>query len=329
MNNYRIAIVNSSSFGHIFPEHIERLEEIGEVERIDVESDIDGKALAEVLAPFNIVISSVTPFFTREFFDNKKDLLLISRHGIGYNNVDLEAAKECGTVVSIVSPLVERGAVAEQNITNLLTVMRRVTESSKAVKSDHWEDRASYVGRTLFNKTLGVIGIGNTGSCVAEIARYGYKCDVLAYDPYKSQTYIESFGAHKVDFETLLKQSDVICLCANLTEENYHMISTEQINLMKDHVYLSNSARGALLDEEAIVEGLASGKIAGLGTDVLEVEPGRGNHPYLQFDNVVMTPHTGAYTLECLEGMGLKCLEDVERIVNGKVPHTAVQTAMK
>ncbi|WP_457807072.1 NAD(P)-dependent oxidoreductase, partial [Enterococcus gallinarum] len=119
--------------------------------------------------------------------------------------------------------------------------------------------------------------------------------------------------------------SDIICLCANLTDENYHMISTKEIEKMKDQVYLSNSARGALLDEQAIVNDLKSGKIAGLATDVLEEEPGRKDHPYLAFDNVIMTPHTSAYTMECLEQMGEKCVTDIEQIIQGQLPERAVQ----
>src|SRR5699024_3098292 len=157
------------------------------------------------------------------------------RHGIGFNNVDLDAAREHGTIVSIVPPLVERDAVAEQNITNLLNVMRQVNQSSERVKQDRWEDRASFVGHTLYNKTVGIIGIGNTGSGVSESLRYGFRCNVLTYDPYKDQMYMNQFGAKKVELEQLLEEADVICLCANLTEENYHMIDKDQINKMKDH----------------------------------------------------------------------------------------------
>jgi len=103
------------------------------------------------------------------------------------------------------------------------------------------------------------------------------------------------------------------------------MIGSAEIAKMKDGVYLSNSARGALIDEEAMIVGLQSGKIAGLGTDVLEEEPGRKNHPYLAFENVVMTPHTSAYTMECLQAMGEKCVQDVEDVVQGILPQRAVQ----
>lgn len=329
MSKYKIAIVNSSSFGKIFPNHIERLEKLGSIEHFNVDQEIAGRELAELLQGYNIIIASVTPFFTKEFFEHKDELILITRHGIGYNNVDIEAAKKHDTLVTIVPALVERDAVSENNVTNLLAVLRRTTEANVKVREGRWIERASLVGRTLFNKKVGVIGIGNTGSGVVEILRNGFRCEVSAYDPYKSERHIQSFGAKKVEFEELLETSDIICLCANLTDENYHMISTEEIDKMKDNVYLSNSARGALVNEKAIVSGLESGKIAGYATDVLENEPGDKDHPYLAFDNVVMTPHTSAYTMECLEGMGEKCVRDVEDTAKGILPVRAVQAESK
>lgn len=329
MTEYKIGIVNSSSFGKVFPKHLERLKEIGEVTHINVDSEIGGKELAEALHGINIIIASVTPFFTEEFFAHKDELIMISRHGIGFNNVDLKAAKKHNTVVTIIPALVERDAVAENNVTNLLALMRQTVQAHNRVAADHWEDRASFVGNTLFNKTVGVIGVGNTGSCVVETIRNGFRCEVLAYDPYKSEMHIQSYGAKKVEFDELLAKADVICLCASLNEGNYHMIDEAAIAKMKDHVYLSNSARGALVDEEAVIAGLQSGKIAGLATDVLEEEPGRSDHPYLQFKNVIMTPHTSAYTVECLEEMGAKCVRDVEAIITGTLPERAVQPESK
>lgn len=325
MSKYKIAVVNSSSFGQVFPEHIQRLEEIGPVKHFTVDGEIKGRELAEILQGYNIIIASVTPFFTQEFFDHKDELILITRHGIGFNNVDTEAAKKHNTIVTIIPALVERDAVAENNVTNLMAILRKTVEAYQRVTADRWEDRAEFVGRTLFNKTVGVIGVGNTGSCVVEILRNGFRCNVLAYDPYKSELHIKSHGAKKVELEELLQSADIICLCANLTEENHHMISDKEVSQMKDHVYISNSARGALVDEKAIVNGLESGKIAGFATDVLEEEPGRKDHPYLAFPNVVMTPHTSAYTMECLEEMGKKCVRDVEDIAKGRLPERAVQ----
>ena len=123
-------------------------------------------------------------------------MLLISRHGIGYNNIDLDAAKQHDTIVSIIPALVERDAVAENNVTNLLAVLRQTVAADASVKADQWEnERILSVGRYLTK--LGVIGVGNTGSCVVETLRNGFRCDVLAYDPYKSATYLQSYGAKK------------------------------------------------------------------------------------------------------------------------------------
>ncbi|MFR2717663.1 MAG: hydroxyacid dehydrogenase, partial [Anaerococcus obesiensis] len=127
----KIAIVNSSSFGKIFPDHIKKLEKIGQVDRFEVDQNIDGKSLGQMLKGYQYIIASVTPFFDKEFFENVDDLRLISRHGIGYNNVDLTCAKEKGVIVSIVPSLVERDSVAENNITNLLALMRMTINSSK------------------------------------------------------------------------------------------------------------------------------------------------------------------------------------------------------
>lgn len=316
----KIAIVNSSSFGRTFLDQMERLERLGEIERFEFDSEIPGKELAEKLHGFNIIIASVTPFFTKEFFEHKDELKLITRHGIGYNNVDLEAAAEHGTIVTIVPALIERDAVAENNVTNLLALMRRTIEASEEVKQDGWENRAHFIGNGLCGKKVGVVGVGNIGSRVVEILHYGFRCDVLGVDPNKSALEIEIFGGRKVELDEMLEQVDVICLCASLNEGNYHMISKEAIAKMKDGVYISNTARGALVEEEAIIEAIQSGKLRGYATDVLEVEPGRSNHPFLKYPNIIMTPHTSAYTMECLEGMGDKCVSDCEAVVEGRMP---------
>lgn len=329
MRELKIAVVNSSSFGKIFPNHIARLKQLGEVEYFTFNSEINGKELAEELQGFNVIIASVTPFFDKEFFDNKDELYLITRHGIGYNNIDLAEAEKHGTIVSIVPALVERDAVAENNITNLLNVMRKTSQAQQIVKDDCWEERATFVGHTLYGKTVGVIGVGNTGSGVAETLRLGFRCEVLGCDPNKSVLDLSQFGVKKVSLNELLRRSDVICLCASLNETSFHMIGKNEIEKMKDNVYLSNSARGALVEESAIIDGLRAGKIAGLATDVLEVEPGRATHPYLEFENVLVTPHTSAYTMECLEEMGNKCVTDCEEFVKGILPKRSVQTKSK
>lgn len=153
---------------------------------------------------------------------------------------------------------------------------------------------------------------------------YGFRCKVLAYDPNKDSLACERFGADKVDLDYLLKESDVICVSASLNEENYHMLSSEEFSKMKDGVYISNCSRGALIDEEAMIEALENNKVAGFASDVLEVEPPENDHKYFSYDNVIITPHTSAYTYECLRGMGEKCVSDCEYVYNGNKPKELV-----
>lgn len=320
MSKYRIAIVNSSSFGRRFPSQMERLEKIGEVTRITVDGMMHGKELADKLNGYNLIIASVTPFFDREFFEHKDELLLISRHGIGYNNVDLEAAKEHCTFVSIVPPLVERDAVAENAVANLMCVMRMTIPAVKATNEDRWRDRAQFVGNGLTGKTIGVIGCGNIGSRVAEILKHGFNSRLLACDPALNKEWAAEHGIEEADLDTLLRESDVISLNCTLNETSYYILNEEAFNKMKKGIYITNTARGDLIDEDAVCKALESGIVKGMAVDVMHDEPASNTHPYFRYDNVIVTPHTSAYTIECLEGMGEKCVSDVERVVNNEAP---------
>ncbi|KRK72950.1 D-isomer specific 2-hydroxyacid dehydrogenase family protein [Lacticaseibacillus nasuensis] len=321
----RIAIVNSSSFGEVFTDHLDRLKAIGPVERFRFPSDIGGAELASALTGFNLIIASVTPTFSAEFFAHKDELKLIARHGIGYNNVDLAAARAHGTVVAIVPALVERNAVAENNITNLLAVMRKTVPATARVKAGKWVERADFLGHGLSNKTVGVIGVGNIGSRLVEICSYGFQDRVLSYDPFKSRLEIEQFGAEVATLPQLLAEADVILLAASLTPSSTGILDADALSQTKPGVYISNAARGALIDEAAMLAALHSGQVAGYAADVLSVEPAPASHPFLQEAQVVVTPHTSAYTTECLRGMGEKCVADVEAVVAGRLPERAVQ----
>lgn len=317
MKNYKIAIINSSSFGKYFPDHLKRLEKIGEVKHFTFENNIPGKELADALQEFNIVIASVRPFFNKAFFDNKKQpLLLLSRHGIGFNNVDVVAAKEHGTIVTIVPPLVERDAVAENAVTNLLALIRQTVQSQAAVKANEWQKRASFLGINVTGKTVGVIGCGNIGSRVAEIFKHGFNARLLVVDPKVNKTWASKHNIEIVELDYLLKNADIISLNASLNETSYHILKQPQFSLMKKGVYITNTARAELIDESALINALDNGVVAGHATDVMYVEPSYNDNPLVQHPKVLVTPHTSAYAIECLQGMGEKCVQDVENFVN-------------
>lgn len=315
---YKIAIVNSSSFGKYFPEQIERLEKIGEVQFFHFEPNIDGKKLAEALNGFNIIIASVRPFFDKVFFENKDALLLISRHGIGYNNIDLKAAKKHHTQVTIVPALIERDAVAENALTNLLALVRQTVNSACAVKNNHWNHRATFLGINITGKTVGIIGCGNIGSRVAEIFKYGFNCTVLVNDPNIDESWREKHNIEVVDLNYLLCQSDIISLNASLNETSYHILNKENFSKIKAGAYITNTARAELVNEDALLESIEKEIVAGYTADVMYKEPCDSTHAFIKQSKILITPHTSAYTFECLKGMGEKCVSDVENIVANK-----------
>jgi lactate dehydrogenase-like 2-hydroxyacid dehydrogenase len=322
----KIAIVNSSSFGKTFPEHIERLKSLGQVDRFDVPKDMGGKELAEKLMGYSIIIASVTAQYNKEFFEHKDETLLITRHGIGYNNIDVTAATEKGTIVTKVSALVEREAVAENAVALLMDIIRRIRPASLKAKEGKWAERAKFIGYEIKDKTAAVIGFGNIGSRVGEILKNGFNARLIAYDPNLSPEEIRNRGAEPVSLEELLKTADIISLNAFVNSESYHMLSEQQFSLMKKGVFIVNTARGELMDQKALINALNERKIEGLGLDVIENEPIDENHPLLAYENVVITPHTSAYTYECLSGMGDKVVTDVERVLRGETPDTVINT---
>lgn len=321
----KIAIVNSSSFGKHFPEHIERLKALGDVERFEFPQNMRGKALADKLMGFSIIIASVKPYYDKEFFDYKDKTLLITRHGIGYDNIDIKSATEKGTIVTKVTGIVEREAVAESAVALLLDVIRKVRSASLKVKEGKWNERANFIGCEIKDKVVGIIGIGNIGSRVCEILKYGFNAKVVAYDPHLSEEEIKGKGAQPVSFEELLKTSDIISLNASLNPGNYHMLSDKEFSIMKKGVFIVDTARGELIDQEGLIKALNEGIVAGIGMDVIENEPIDKNHPLLSFDNVIITPHISAYTKECLKGMGDKVVSDVEKVLKGEIPDGVIK----
>jgi len=320
----KIAIVNSSSFGVFNPEHLRRLEKIGEVKRFTVPKDIPGEELGVLLKEFNIIVASVLPNYDKAFFDKVDNLLLITRHGIGINNIDIAYATKKGVLVTKVEGIVEQESMAEHTITLLLAVARKLVPAYLAVKNGKWSERVKFIGYEIKGKRVGIIGIGNIGTRVAEILKYGFSSEVVAYDPKLTKDQIRERGAEPVSFEELLKSAEIITLHAPLLPETYHMLGKEEFSLMKKDVIIIDTARGELIDTDALIDAIESGKIFGVGMDVVEGEPISGDHPLLKYDNVIIGPHIGAYTNECLNGMGDKVVSDIERLLKGEPPHQMV-----
>ncbi|MEM4567045.1 MAG: D-isomer specific 2-hydroxyacid dehydrogenase family protein [Sulfolobales archaeon] len=319
----RIAIVNSKTFG-IYSNVIDELKSFASIERLEVPKDLSGVQLASALKDYDIVIASVTPNYNAEFFKNNLRVGMIARHGIGVDNVDVEAATKYGVVVTRVPGYVERNAVAEHAVTLMLAALRDVVRAHKKVATGKWGERGRFVCNELRYLTVGLIGIGNIGSRVAEILVRGFGCRVIAYDPYVPEVRARELGVELVDLDSLLRNSDIISIHTPLTKETYHLINWERLTKMKRGVIIVNTARGEIIDTNALVKALDEGIVGRVAIDVVEGEPIDSEHPLLKFDNVIITPHIAAFTYQGLRGMDESVLNAIKAYLRGEIPEGIV-----
>jgi phosphoglycerate dehydrogenase-like enzyme len=310
MNRPLISIVNSSTFGKHFTEHISTLEKFADIQHVTVPADIEADELAEKIKDSDGIIASVTPRFPRKTLEQCTKLKLLARHGIGCDNVDLLAATELGIQVSRVKGIVEREAVAEYAVALLMSALRLVPQGLLAVKNSDWPSRARMVGMELRGKTIGIIGLGNIGSRSAEILSNGFNANIIASDPYIDKERFKQYNATEVPFEELIFRSHAILFHCPLTDETKRMIGKTQFTDMQKGAVLVNTCRGELVDEDALYEALQNGPMGAYATDVVEGEPIDGDHRLAKLDNVIITPHLGGYSWESLHGMGQTCVND-------------------
>ena len=311
MKKPKIIIVNSSTFGKHFKDHISTLESFAEISRLDVPASIPAAELYPQLKDADGIIASVTPKFTREVLENCPKLVALFRHGIGCDNVDLDAATELGIRVSRVQGLVERDAVSEHAIALLMAGSRHVPQGAQAVKDSKWASRAGMIGIELKGKTIGIIGLGNIGSRSSEILSKGFNSNVIAYDPHIPAERFAQFGAKSVSLETLLAESSAVLFHCPATPESKRMLSAPQFAAMKKGAVLVNTCRGELVNEDDLINALNSGQLGCYATDVVEGEPIDGNHRLAKLNNVIITPHLGGYSWESLHGMGQTGVDDM------------------
>ncbi|MEM4717808.1 MAG: D-isomer specific 2-hydroxyacid dehydrogenase family protein [Desulfurococcaceae archaeon] len=318
MTRPKIAIVNSKSFG-IYSDALEKLSSIGEIAKIEVPKDIKGKELASKLNGYHFVVASVTPRYDRDFIEFNESVVMIIRHGIGYDNIDVKSAKEKGVIVARIPGWREREAVAEHTIALKLSALRYVSQAYNAVQAWQWSSRAKHVGKELSSLTIGVIGYGNIGSRVAEILRKGFNSKIVVYDPFGPRDKVLEAGYDYANtLCELLKTSDIVTLHAALSPDNYHMIDRKAFECMKEGIIIVNTARGELVDEKALIESIENGKVLAFAADVVEGEPIGPDHPLLKYNNVIITPHIAAYTLEALKGMDDAIVEAIINYLNNK-----------
>jgi D-3-phosphoglycerate dehydrogenase len=247
---------------------------------------------------------------------------IISRLGTGLDTIDIEAATQRGILVTYV-PDYSIDEVSAHAIALLMAQARRLPELLDMTRQGIWNGGAVSSIKRLKDQTLGVAGFGRIGQSTAEKGR-GLGLKVIAYDPYLDAQVIEAAGVQAVDWETLLRTSDYISLHTPLTDSTYHLVNAEALALMKPTAYLINTARGPLIDEDALLAAVRSGQIAGAALDVLMAEPPPPDHPLLREKNILITPHIAFYSEAAKRDLRIRGAEEVVRALKGEAPRSPV-----
>lgn len=268
----------------------------------------------EVPEPFRVDAS---------FLKRAPELLIVSSGGSGHDPFDVEACTAAGVlVVSQAGGNAE--AVAEHALGMMLMLLKRVPQADRSLRRGFDGPRTAFRGEELAGRTVGIIGIGHIGRRVAELCRFGFGCRALAYDPYLSQAIVATRHAEKARLEDLLAHADIVTLHCPLTPETRGMIDAAALKLMKPGAVLISTARGSIVDEAALAAALCSGHLGGVGLDVWEREPPPADHPLLQFDNVIVSPHTAGVTREARERMAEMAAQQLIHLFDGGPPFRPV-----
>lgn len=241
-------------------------------------------------------------------------LKVVARAGVGVDNIDLDAARQLGITV-INSPTATSNAVAEHTIALLLALLRKLPQADSSMKQGIWEKKA-FMGKELAGKTLGIIGMGRIGARVAEIAQV-FHATVIGYDPYLDPPTITQRFASPVTLDELFTRADLISLHLPLTESTVNLLDEQAFTTMKDGVCLVCTARGGIINEEALLNNLRNGKVAGAALDVFNSEPSE-NFDLINNPNLIATPHIGAQTHEAQTRAAQDIAEELLNALNKK-----------
>ena len=254
---------------------------------------------------------------TRRIIDAAPDLLVVSRHGVGYDSVDLDALNERGIplCISIHSNMV---SVAEQSMALLLALAKDLAYYDPVTRTDDWAGRYPVRGFDLEGKNLLIVGFGRTGSRVARRA-LGFDMHVHACDPYVDDDVIREHGATPVsDCTAVLGEMDAVAIHCMKTPETTGMFGAAKFRAMKPSAVIVNCARGGIIDEAALHEALTTGQIRSAGLDVLAAEPSPADHPLFSLDNVLLSPHIAGVTVESMRRMSTQAVDNVLRVFDGR-----------
>ncbi len=266
------------------------------------------------------LLSLLTDRIDGALLDAAPRVRVVSNYAVGYDNIDVAAATSRGVVVTN-TPGVLTETVADFAITLLLAVARRVVESDRYTREGRWKswEPLLFLGQDLYGATLGLVGLGRIGTAVAKRA-HGFDMRILYHDVVRREDLEHDLGLEFTSLEDLLRRSDFISVHTPLTPQTRHLISTDQFRLMKRTAVLVNTARGPIVDPDALYRALADRQIWGAGLDVFEVEPVPADHPLLRLDNIIVAPHIASASVETRTKMALMAVDNLLAALGGQRP---------
>jgi D-3-phosphoglycerate dehydrogenase len=280
---------------------------------VDVNTGLTEDQLVDIIGNYDALLVRSGTEVTARVIDAGTKLKFIGRAGAGVDNIDTDAATRRGIIVAN-APEGNTLAATEHTMAMMLSLARNIPQANASLKKGEWK-RSKFMGVELNDKVLGIVGFGRIGHEVAKRARaMEMKC--IAYDPFISKEKAASLGVELVPLDELFRRSDVITVHTPLIKETRHMINAETIATMKDGVRLINCARGGIIDEKALADGIMSGKIAGAALDVFENEPPTDS-PLLGLDKVIVTPHLGASTVEAQKNVAISIANQCISVLSG------------
>lgn len=264
---------------------------------------------------------------TRKVIESLDNCQVISRYGVGFNTIDIDAATEKGIIVGNVTDYC-LDEVSDHALALLLSCARKVPLYNEKVKAGTWDFKVGVPIFRLRDRILGLVGLGNIPQALAKKAQaLGLK--VIAADPFIPEGVAKQLGIELVTLNVLCEKADYISVHVPLNKDTEGMIGTEQFNWMKQETFVLNTARGPVIDEDALLNALTNGKIAGAGLDVLTEEPMKKDHPFITMDNVILTPHAAFYSVQAEEELKRKTAQNVADVLSGYFPTYLVNKELK
>ena len=260
--------------------------------------------------------------FTKNSVPKDKKLSIISRFGVGYDSVDLEACND-NSIALVITPDGIRRPVAVSVMAFILSLTGNMFIKDKITRNGEWDSRSEYMGKGIVDKTLGFIGFGNIGAEIVKLAKV-FDMNFIAFDPYADKKKLEDLGVKVCEINEVFKNSDILSINCALTEETKHIVNEERLSLMKKSSYLINTSRGPVVDQNALYNILSENKIAGAGLDVFETEPLEMDDKILKLDNTILAPHSLCWTDQMFYQCGKDDIDAAKDVMEGKIPKNIV-----